>query len=172
MDLVIPWEVRQALKNFFDALQPPAFNRLLYQIMLAFEEEDYYRAGDPADVIFLIDKIQGLLLPLQRWVKQETIFLQNTSLHLENNRFYPGCLTAEEKINPYLRIHRFFAQTAQERWPMVLDLIQYYSLSSQSGRDSGENINSLQFYHEMAGLVLACKLLHEQVQLENQSNKP
>jgi len=165
MHEMIPVDVLEAIRLFFEAIDRLSFRSRFFQVLNAFSVADYYRYTDPADVLFLMDKLRDLLSSLEPWA-QTLVIPEVAPISFP----YLGSLNPGEA--PEEVIARFFHLYKGDELVRWLEVIRYYALSSQRGADSGEEIDTLGFYHDVSRVVEASSQLHSRFNWNRQSNNP
>ncbi len=140
----------EQLSDFFKAHDLEVFRNKLLYLLEAYSAEDYYRKGEPADVIYLTD----LLLEVITAAHSISLTLQGVSRDLTPD----GSTTPYTRLTstPEIAIITFFDYRTIEEWRETVDHIMFFALSAGSPEELSSREDTLLLYHYFSKLLEAC----------------
>ena len=156
----LPPEILQHIRMFFDAMELNSFRTSFFHILTAYAGHDYYRAGDPVDVLHVLGRLRALLEALAEWAERVADPVGGSGDDYRRaDMFYPGIPAAGAQERPEIALAYFFKREGLPERIRVLDSVQYFALCRQPGIEDGECIDTLKLYHEVVALADICSRL-------------
>ncbi|WP_143061677.1 hypothetical protein [Dyadobacter sp. SG02] len=137
------------LDSFFDAYDLTSFKARLYDILQVCCQEKYYDKGCPADVLYLLEKVESII--------NVAYLILSGEKEKRLTKAKPSAeVTCKAGVGPEAEIElpagtiqfltEFFEYKSLKKWKQELNRICLYSLSSQSAQEWGVYIDLLTLY--------------------------
>lgn len=144
------------LDSFFDAYDLTSFKARLYDILQVCCQEKYYDKGCPADVLYLLEKVESIinaayLILSSEKEKRLTQPKPSAEVTSKAGVRQEGEIDLSAGTSQFLT--EFFEYKSVKKWKQELNRICLYSLSSQSAQEWGVYIDSLTLYQLVGRLA-------------------
>lgn len=144
------------LDSFFDAYDLTSFKARLYDILQVCCQEKYYDKGCPADVLYLLEKVESII--------NSAYLILSGEKEKRLTKSKPSAEgTCKASVGPDGEIElpastiqfltEFFEYKSLKKWKQELNQICLYSLSSQSAQEWGVYIDMLTLYQLLGRLA-------------------
>lgn len=144
------------LDSFFDAYDLTTFKARLYDILQVCCQEKYYDKGCPADVLYLLEKVESII--------NSAYLILSSEKEKRVTKSKPSAeVTCKAGVGPDGEIEipastiqfltEFFEYKSLKKWKQELNRICLYSLSSQSAQEWGVFIDLLAVYKLLSRLA-------------------
>lgn len=166
------------LAEFFGTYALSTALRYLRKVLRAAAHPGYWK-GNPANVLFFYEKLQGLLLAAltihQSGLQRAAAFVpmpgkeapdigqyeQYCGWHYLRAPWYfvPRHLSIKEYGNPYLVFGKLALKGGKKRWKSCIEELRYYSLGNSHIEEWGGGLNTLELYLLLSKLLEAAHLI-------------
>lgn len=167
------------IAEFFDTYALATGRRYLKQ-MLKTAGSFHYWKGNPSNVLFFFEKLEGLVLAalvIHRTEKKReaalltlapdempslTAYSQYCGWHYQSDPwfFFPRSLNRSEYANPYLVFKQVAAKGGRKAWRFRLQELQFHTLSTSSVNENEDvDLDALRLYLLLSKLIEAAHLV-------------
>lgn len=144
------------LDSFFDAYDLTSFKARLYDILQVCCQEKYYDKGCPADVLYLLEKVESIINAAHLILsgeKEKRIAKSKPSAEVACKAGVRPEGEIELPAGTAQFLTEFFEYKGVKKWKQELNRICLYSLSSQSAQEWGVYIDLLTLYQLLGRLA-------------------
>ncbi|WP_342086449.1 hypothetical protein [Dyadobacter sp. OTU695] len=144
------------LDSFFDAYDLTSFKARLYDILQVCCQEKYYDKGCPADVLYLLEKVESIINAaylILSGEKEKRVTKSKPSAEVARNAGVRPEGEIELPAGTSQFLTEFFEYKGLKKWKQELNRICLYSLSSQSAQEWGVYIDLLTLYQLLGRLA-------------------
>lgn len=144
------------LDSFFDAYDLTSFKARLYDILQVCCQEKYYDKGCPADVLYLLEKVESIINAaylILSGEKEKRLTKSKPSAEVTSKAGVRPEGEIELPAGTAQFLTEFFEYKSLKKWKQELNRICLYSLSSQSAQEWGVYIDLLTLYQLLGRLA-------------------
>jgi len=144
------------LDSFFDAYDLSGFKARLYDILQVCCQEKYYDKGCPADVLYLLEKVESIINAaylILSGEKEKRLAKSKLSAEVTSKAGVRPEGEIELPAGTIQFLTEFFEYKSLKKWKQELNRIYLYSLSSQSAQEWGVYIDLLTLYQLLGRLA-------------------
>jgi len=144
------------LDSFFDAYDLTTFKARLYDILQVCCQEKYYDKGCPADVLYLLEKVESIINAAYLILggeKEKRLTKSKPSAEVTSKTGVRPEGEIELPAGTAQFLTEFFEYKSLKKWKQELNRICLYSLSSQSAQEWGVYIDLLTLYQLLGRLA-------------------
>jgi len=144
------------LDSFFDAYDLTSFKARLYDILQVCCQEKYYDKGCPADVLYLLEKVESIINAsylILGGENEKRLTKSKPSAEIAGKAGIGSEGEIEPPAGTIQFLTEFFGYKSLKKWKQELNRICLYSLSSQSAQEWGVYIDLLILYQLLGRLA-------------------